>query len=156
MMDESPNQFHDNNVTALLYVVDPRDTPKTLELVVREAPADAENMMDTLLKGRDRGLLDRDKLSSFGTDSASYMRTLYTDMKPFFRYAVPIADTVHILNNAVKAALNDDDCVDIKDCVVMMRKPFNKSSRNRYDFKKLLADDYLLVSFALTFSNNNL
>ena len=145
ILDEASCRYDDFNVTCLLYDVDPRETPKTLELYCRDAPADAEAMYDLLMIGERTGNLERDLCSSIGCDSASYMRTLAISIKPHFRYAVMIFDTPHRLNNAVKKALNHEYGIQMRLAVIGIRAPFSKSHANRFNFKRYLRQNYFPV-----------
>ena len=147
MLDEASCKYDDYNVTVLLYNVEPTETPRCLDLITRNAPADAEGMYSALMDVERRGNLERDNVSSIGCDSASYLHTLARHLKPHYRYAVIIFDVPHRLNNSVKKALHIGYGNEIRKCLMGLRAPFAKSHSNRYNYKKWLSEEYLNVCY---------
>ena len=56
--------------------------------------------------------------------------TLFRNINPYCRFTVPIFDTVHVLNNAVKAALHEGYGDNIRKALIALRSPFATSMKN--------------------------
>ena len=137
-IDETPDGQNDLSVTCLLYVADPRRNPKTLEIMLRDAPADAEGVSQLCFRGDKKYELESDNCSAICLDKAKYNESAFDRMTPYFRYAVCIFDTAHTLANAIVYGHQSSAWVAVKTWFKESRGLFINSLARKSEFKSFI------------------
>eukprot|EP01084_Bolivina_argentea_P171532 297180_1 len=141
LIDETPDRWDDLSVTNLLYTVDPREAPITLEISLRTVSQDNEGVLDIAYTARDQYDLNRDNCSAIALDSTNYNVTFVERAKYFFRLAVPVFDMIHIFANGIKYNYLLDEWIGVKTYFIKSRSTFLNSLERKKSLKEYLKYD---------------
>ena len=131
LIDGTKDHWLDCDVTNVIYATNPSRRPYTLDIKFREANADAEGVTELLQNCNQQYGLVRDNCSSINVDSTAYNQVAIDRLSVVHRFAVPIFDPCHVLNNALDDALVLDEWTPLKTWCRKTYSPFSISIKNR-------------------------